>query len=111
VDIDDGAGTVTINVGAGPTTVHRDVQYRDARPHTTATVAGSALDLGSCGDNCVVNYQVHVPAGTSVTGALSSGDLTVSNPADVNVHDDSGNVRVTGATGSVQAVTESGGVG
>jgi DUF4097 and DUF4098 domain-containing protein YvlB len=73
-------------------------------------VAGSALELGSCGDNCVVNYQVHVPVGTSVTGSLSSGDLTVSDPADVNVHDDSGNVRVTGATGSVQAATDSGNV-
>jgi Putative adhesin len=110
VNVDDEAGTVTITVGAGPTTVHRDVRYRNARPDQTTTVAGHALDLASCGDNCVVDYRIQVPAGTSVAGSLASGDLTLTGVADVDVHANSGDVRVSRATGSVRAATESGNV-
>ncbi|HEX5404919.1 MAG TPA: DUF4097 family beta strand repeat-containing protein [Pseudonocardiaceae bacterium] len=108
VNIDNDAGDVTISVGAGPTTVRRIVRYSDNRPDATTSVAGSVLDLRSCGHNCFVDYQVQVPVGTSVTGSVASGDVTLTGVADVDVRSVSGDVRVDGATGDVHAKSVSG---
>ncbi|HVV19145.1 MAG TPA: DUF4097 family beta strand repeat-containing protein [Pseudonocardiaceae bacterium] len=110
VDIDSDSGSVTVEVGGGSTTVRRHVQYGDTKPGSTTSVSGRTLRLNGCGDGCSVDYQVRVPAGTYVTGSAASGSLQLDGVASVDVHADSGSVRVQHVDGRVRAVTESGSV-
>jgi hypothetical protein len=110
VNVADSVGDVTIEVGSGPTTVHRVVHYGDTKPGGTASVSGRTLELASCGDNCAVDYRIRVPAGTKVTGSLSSGSLSLTGVASVDVHSDSGSIDVNGVRANVDATTDSGSV-
>jgi hypothetical protein len=110
VNVADSVGDVTIEVGSGPAAVHRVVHYDDPKPGGTASVSGRTLTLGSCGDDCSVDYRIRVPAGTSVTGSISSGSLTVTGVASVDVHSDAGSIDLDGVRANVDATTDSGSV-
>jgi Putative adhesin len=110
VNVADAVGDVTIEVGSGPVTVHRDVHYRDAKPGSTASLAGQTLNIASCGNNCSVDYRIRVPQGTSVTGSLSSGSLSLTGVESADVRSESGSVDFNGVRANASATTESGSV-
>jgi hypothetical protein len=110
VNVADSVGDVTISVGTGPVTVHRDVHYRDAKPGTTASLAGQTLNIASCGNNCSVDYRIRVPEGTSVTGSLSSGSLSLTGVESADIRSESGSVDLNGVRANASATTESGSV-
>ncbi len=95
--IDDNSGQVQITVGDGPVRVHETVRYGKQRPHTTHRSADGTVRLasGSCWSvfdwGCQVDYEVRVPAGTSV-----------------EVHADAGKVSVTGLTGDLDVTAQAG---
>lgn len=110
IDVNSTAGSVTVEIGTGPTTVHRDVQYGSTKPGGTTSVSGHTLNLSSCGNGCSVDYRIRVPAGTSVAGSVSSGSLTLTSVASVNVRSDSGNITVDNVTGDINADASAGSI-
>jgi hypothetical protein len=110
VHVDSPDGNVTITAGAGPTTVHRVVRYREGKPGVTTSVSGAVLDLKPCGDSCSVDYDIHVPVGTAVSGEGESGSFQLTGLASVDVTSNSGDVTVSGASGPVRAVSDSGSI-
>jgi hypothetical protein len=110
VNVADSVGDVTIEVGTGPVTVHRDVHYRDTKPGSTASLAGQTLNIVSCGNNCSVDYRIRVPEGTAVTGSLSSGSLSLTGVESADIRSESGSVDLNGVRANASATTESGSV-
>jgi hypothetical protein len=110
VHVDATAGNVTITAGAGPTTVHREMHYTDDKPGTTTSVSGNVLNLKGCGDDCTVDYDIHVPLGTTVAGSVDSGSFKLTGLASVDVTSESGNITASDVAGSVRAVSDSGSI-
>ncbi|WP_027941422.1 DUF4097 family beta strand repeat-containing protein [Amycolatopsis taiwanensis] len=94
-DVD--SGDVMIQTGpVAATTIHQRFHYnRDAVPGDAFTVDGDELVLSDCGHNCSVDFEVTVPAGTAVTGELTSGDVRLRNTGPVDVSATSGDVDVS----------------
>lgn len=111
VHITGGSGDVTVigdsTVGVD---VRRTVRYvGDRRPGDTMSVSGAVLTVNTgCGVHCSASYEVHVGQGVKVTGKNDSGRVTVQGVSDVDIEVDSGDIEVTGATGSVRAKADSG---
>lgn len=110
VQVDGTAGNVKITAGAGPTTVHREMHYSDNEPGATTSVTGKVLTLKDCGDDCTVDYDIHVPTGTTVAGSVDSGSFTLSGLTSVDVTTESGDVTASDVAGSVRAVSNSGSI-
>jgi DUF4097 and DUF4098 domain-containing protein YvlB len=106
-----GSGDVTIRTGDKPE-VQREVHYGDEKPgEDTFRVKNGVLELTSCGKrNCWIDYEVTVPAGTSVSGQLDSGTADISGVADANVRGSSGDVTVKDVSGAVNIEAHSGSV-
>ena len=69
------------------------------------------LELDSCGrENCWIDYEVTVPAGTSVSGRLDSGTADISGVSEVNMSASSGEVTVKDVSGAVNVEAHSGSV-
>jgi major membrane immunogen (membrane-anchored lipoprotein) len=104
------SGDVTIRVGDS-FEVRREVGYNDRKPGKTYRMDGDALVLEDCSErDCWVSYDVTVPEGTTVSGALESGNVEVVGVASANVAAQSGEVTVRDVAGEVNATTESGNV-
>lgn len=103
-------GNVTVVERRGPVTVHRDIHYRGTKPGQTSTDAGGTLSFRSCGAECAVNYRITVPPGTSVTGAVDAGVLSLTDPATVDIQLGTGAITITGASGVVHAAADIGSV-
>lgn len=104
------SGDVTIRVG-DRFEVRRDVGYNDAKPGKTYRMDGDALVLEECPESdCWVNYEVTVPEGTTVSGAVDSGNVEIVGVASANVSAQSGEVTVRDVAGEVNATAESGNV-
>lgn len=104
------SGDVTIRTG-GDTTVRRTAHYDGERPGATHRVDGDVLVLGSCDvRNCWVDYEVTVPAGTTVDGDVDSGDVEVIGLGAVNLRMDSGTATLRDTSGDVNVVADSGDV-
>ena len=102
------AGSVTIRTGA-TASVRRTVHYLDDKPGATHRVEGDALILEGCEqDNCWVDYDVVVPAGFALAGAVASGDVTVEGAGSVEMRSSSGDVTVRGVSGGVSVEATSG---
>ena len=112
VKLDGRSGDVTVRgqVGLAKVTVQRTIKYHDSVPNKdTYRVDGGVLVLsGDCGNDCDVDYEVTVPAGLSVTGKTSSGDIELNNVGPVDVSTTSGQLTLTDVTGSVKAGTSNG---
>lgn len=97
VQIDDvGSGNVAIRTGQGAAvqqTFHYD-RRGNSVPGDAFHIDGDRLVLTDCGVNCRVDFTVIVPPGTTVTGKLTSGDLTIRDTGAVDVTATSGNVEV-----------------
>lgn len=85
------------------------VRYRGAEPGPTYRIDGTVLTADTnCGEQCSVSYDVTAPQGVAIRGENGSGDLSLTDVAEVDVTVGSGSVTVNGATGSVRAQTGSG---
>lgn len=104
------AGNVTIRTG-GSTTVRREVHHNDEKPGDTFRVKNGVLELDPCPvRGCRINYEVVVPAGTTVTGEVDAGDVDISGLAEANVRASSGNVTMRDVSGAVNVEASSGSV-
>lgn len=105
------SGDVTIRTGDKPE-VRREVHYSDEKPgKDTFRVKNGVLELDSCHKrNCWIDYEVTVPAGTSVSGQLDSGTADISGVADANVRASSGEIIVKDVSGGVNVEADSGSV-
>ncbi|HEV2780677.1 MAG TPA: DUF4097 family beta strand repeat-containing protein [Actinophytocola sp.] len=102
------AGAVTIRAG-DRATVHRSIHYDRDRPGPTHQVEGDTLVIESCKpDNCWIDYEVTVPAGVRVNGAVDSGKVDVEGVAGVNLKVESGAVTVRKVAGQVNLEVSSG---
>ncbi|MFK3983983.1 DUF4097 family beta strand repeat-containing protein [Micromonospora sp. NPDC050397] len=105
-----GAGDVTVSTATVDTVrIKRVVRYRGGQPGDTYQLDGTELRIDTdCGSMCNVSYEIVAPTGVSISGENGSGDFTLSNLADVDVKVGSGDITLTGATGTVRAQTGSG---
>ncbi|HEV7652106.1 MAG TPA: DUF4097 family beta strand repeat-containing protein [Actinophytocola sp.] len=105
------SGDVTIRTGDRPE-VKREVHYGDDQPgEGTFRVKNGVLELDSCGrTNCWIDYEVTVPAGTSVSGQLDSGTADITGVSDANVRASSGDVTIKNVSGAVNVEASSGSV-
>lgn len=103
------AGNVTIRTGDS-VSVRREVHYNDEKAaERTARVRDGVLTLDSCGKRgCWIDYEVTVPAGTTVDGGLESGSADISGVAKVNLRSESGEVSVRDVAGAVNVESQSG---
>lgn len=100
--VQDPAGKVEVTADSGTVRVTETVRYSNGRPRTSHTTDGGTLRLtnGGCGRYvhvCAVDYQVHVPAATSVDITNSAGLVRLTRMAgDLNITSDAGDVEGTG---------------
>src|SRR5690242_6557946 len=80
IRIEGDSGSVTLDRSGSQVQIERTVFYRETKPSNRFdSVADGALVLNtSCGNNCEIQYKVHVPAAVKVTGHLDSGSIDVS---------------------------------
>ncbi|GHF12802.1 lipoprotein [Amycolatopsis deserti] len=109
VRVDNNSGDVRIRVEDTTTTsVNQVLHYDGDQPGQAFRLTGDQLVLDGCGDDCTADYEVVVPRGTTVTGEVRSGDLTVYGAASVDLSASSGDIHVENATGPITARTRSG---
>ncbi|HZZ50778.1 MAG TPA: DUF4097 family beta strand repeat-containing protein [Pseudonocardia sp.] len=78
-------GDVTLSAGDGPIGVSETIRYTDDKPRTSHTVKGGVATLKAdpcqhvrqVNGSCVVDWDIHAPAGTAVNLTSSSGDISV----------------------------------
>ncbi|WP_031470207.1 DUF4097 family beta strand repeat-containing protein [Sciscionella sediminilitoris] len=97
VDLDVPTGDVQLHgTNDGKTRIVRELRYWGDKPSDqTYRLAGDALRLGGCGDNCTVNYRVYLPRGLPVGGRLGSGNMLANAVGDVRLDNSSGDMRFT----------------
>jgi hypothetical protein len=110
VRVSSDSGDVKIHSG-DRVSVHRTVHYNQDKPGSTQHVDGDVLVIESCPvHNCWIDYDVTVPAGTTIDGAVDSGSVNLDGVAEVNLKVDSGEVLARGVSGKVNVIAESGSV-
>ncbi|HKS45621.1 MAG TPA: DUF4097 family beta strand repeat-containing protein [Amycolatopsis sp.] len=94
-DVDSSDVTVrTEDVSA--TVVRQRLSYHlRSRPDDAFQVDGDQLVLTECGHNCSAQFEVVVPRGTAVTGAVTSGKIELEAPGTVDVRATSGEIDIT----------------
>ncbi|AIJ26876.1 DUF4097 family beta strand repeat-containing protein [Amycolatopsis methanolica] len=111
VRVDNNSGDVRIRVeDTATTSVNQVLHYDGDRPARAFRLEGAQLVLDGCGGACTVDYEVVVPRGTTVTGEVRSGSLSVYGTASVDLAASSGDIRVEDVTGPVTARTKSGSI-
>ncbi|MFE1174430.1 DUF4097 domain-containing protein [Streptomyces sp. NPDC058773] len=120
VRLDSGSGGLTVHGGkggegvkggrgGGAVSVHRAVSYHGDRPEgATHRVKDGVLVLSGCGTNCTVDYTLDLPAGIPVSGRTSSGAVELTDVGAVKMTTSSGDIRLIGARGAVDARTSNG---
>ncbi|OLF18211.1 DUF4097 family beta strand repeat-containing protein [Actinophytocola xanthii] len=88
------AGNITIRPGDS-SSVHREIHYEDERPGPTHRVEDGVLVLEDCPDDgCWIDYELVVPEGVRVDGAVDSGHAEIRGAGEVNLRASSGDVTV-----------------
>lgn len=95
------AGSIKVIAGDGPISITETAVYTDDKPATTHAVDGSTLNLANTGcakvrtinGRCQVAWEIHAPAGTNL-----------------DLNSNAGSIDLTGTSGTVAAVTDSGSV-
>ncbi|PXY38395.1 DUF4097 family beta strand repeat-containing protein [Prauserella flavalba] len=105
---DSGDVLVRAEEGAETTTVRQRFSYRWGEPEEAYEVRDGTLVLAGCGSWCSVDYEVIVPEGTTVSGSVDSGDVTLEDVSDVRVQADSGDFTGTRLRGAVDVSVDSG---
>jgi DUF4097 and DUF4098 domain-containing protein YvlB len=110
VRIANDSGQVKIHAGA-QAKVHRTIHFDDRKPGNTFRVENNTLVIESCKErNCSIDYDITVPAGTKVDGAISSGSVELDGVTSVNLKADSGRVSMRHISGKVNLDSSSGSV-
>jgi len=110
VRIANDSGQVKIRAGE-QSKVHRTIHYEDNQPGSTFRVENNTLVIDSCKEhNCSIDYDITVPGGTKVDGAISSGSVELDGVASVNLKADSGRVTMRHVSGKVNLDASSGSV-
>lgn len=106
-------GDVTLRGGKdnSEVTVRRSVEYHGDKPKGAShRVEDGVLLLNGCGNDCTVNYTVHLPADLPVSGKTSHGALRMSQVGDVDVSTHSGGVTLDQVSGKVTVKTSHGSI-
>lgn len=105
---DNSSGNVFIRTGDEPS-VSRVVHHDDEPPGASHRVEDGVLILDACPvDDCWIDYEVVVPAGVTVNGAVGSGDVEVAGAGAANIQAGSGNVTLRDVDGAVNVDIRSG---
>jgi hypothetical protein len=109
--LDGHSGDVVVTTGTSPETSITRIIRNSTDPQMSYRLEGSELHLSDrCGGNCSVSYEIQAPAGVTVTGRLSSGDVQLTGTGATDLTLTSGDVRITDATGPVKLQASSGDV-
>lgn len=112
IHVQDPVGKVEVTADSGTVRVTETVRYSNDRPRTSHTTDGGTLRLtnGGCGGHvhvCAVDYQVHVPAATSVDITNDAGLVRLTGMAgDLNITSDAGDVEGTGLSSAHATVRD-----
>ncbi|NIJ14978.1 hypothetical protein FHU38_005386 [Saccharomonospora amisosensis] len=91
----DSGDVIVLGRDVRTTVIRQSFRYRGAGTDDPAfAMEGSTLKLHGCGSRCSVHYEVIVPRGTPVSGAVDSGDLELDSVGAVRVTADSGDIRL-----------------
>ncbi|MFL6143803.1 MAG: DUF4097 family beta strand repeat-containing protein [Labedaea sp.] len=110
VRVSSDSGAVRIRTGerAG---VRRTVHYGREKPGATHHLDGDVLVIDSCPRrNCWIDYDITVPPGVRVDGAVDSGQFEAAGVAEVNLEIDSGDATIRQVSGMVNITAGSGAV-
>ncbi len=109
--LDGHSGDVLVTTGAAPETTITRIIRNSTDPTMSYQLVGTALHLSDdCGGDCSVSYQIEAPAGVTVSGTMSSGDVHLTGvgatdltltSGDVWIRDAAGPVKVHGSSGDV----------
>ncbi len=119
VRLSGGTGSVELRPGTGARVdIHRTVHYFAPfrrRPGVTHRIDGTVLYLDTTAGTSfpfyvAVDYVVGVPAGTRVSGRLSSGRLRLTGVGPVDVKTSSGSITLTAVNGDITARSSSGSI-
>lgn len=109
--LDGHSGDVVVITGTSPATKITRIIRNSTDPKMSYQLVGAALHLSDdCGGNCSVSYQIEAPAGVTVTGRLSSGDVQLTGVGATDLAVTSGDVRIRDAAGPVKVQSSSGDV-
>lgn len=115
LDVRDPAGKVEVTAGGGPVRVTETVRYSGREPRTSHTTDSGTLRLtnGGCGGHvhvCAVDYQIRVPAATSVEITNAAGVIRLTDLAgDLNITSNAGAVEGTGLSSAHATVHDNAG--
>jgi DUF4097 and DUF4098 domain-containing protein YvlB len=115
LNVRDPAGKVEVTAGDGPVRVTETVRYSDGEPRTSHTTDSGTLRLtnGGCGGRvhvCTVDYQIRVPAATSVEVTNATGVIRLTDLAgDLTITTNAGAVEGTGLSSSHATVHDNAG--
>lgn len=114
IQLSPGAGDLTVRTAPDRKDVgiNRVVRYHSGDPEqATYRIEGGVLHLDTdCGRRCSVSYDILAPQGVTVRGENGSGNVTLTDVAAVDMTVGSGEVTVSGATGTVRVETGSGNI-
>ena len=108
-----GSGDVTVTTAAVSETRIKRIVRTDgsADPQASYRLAGTVLTLDtSCGERCMVSYEIQAPTGVGVRGRLGSGNVTLTDIATAEVTVGSGEVLIDRASGAVSMKSGSGNI-
>ncbi|GAA5192891.1 hypothetical protein GCM10023322_53470 [Rugosimonospora acidiphila] len=110
LSVRDPAGKVEVTVGAGPVVVTETARYSNHAPRTSHRTDSATLRLVDDGcpgvsGHCEVDYQVRVPAATSVNINASAGRVALTGLAgDLNITSSAGEIEGTRLTSASTTV-------
>jgi DUF4097 and DUF4098 domain-containing protein YvlB len=103
------SGDVAVRTAPITETRINRVIHRNSDPGRTYRVEGTVLYVDTdCGRNCSVAYDIEAPAGVTVRGEVTSGDLALDGVGATDVKLTSGDVMIRNATGAVRVQGTSG---
>jgi hypothetical protein len=109
--LDGHSGDVLVTTGTSPETKITRIIRNSTDPTMSYQLVGAALHLSdNCGGDCSVSYQIEAPAGVTVTGTMSSGDVQLTGVGATDLTLTSGDVRIRDAAGPVKVHASSGDV-
>lgn len=109
--LDQHSGDVVVTTGTAPETTITRIVRNTTDPQMSYQLVGTALHLSDrCGAHCWVSYQIVAPAGVTVSGGLTSGDVQLTDVGAVDLTVTSGDVQIRNATAGVKVKTTSGDV-
>ncbi|MGV9311944.1 DUF4097 family beta strand repeat-containing protein [Streptomyces sp. NPDC003691] len=113
VQLDTGTGSVTLRgrEDLAKISIHRKITYHGDKPDgATHRFNDGQLTLRGCGDDCKVDYTVEVPAGVTVEGETSRGDVKLSLVGTVDLRTGSGDITLDEVAGKVKARASNGNI-